>query len=380
MRVIATSGSAWVAAKSYAIASPFALLFAFAGLAFLARLGARTAAAIAALLLGIGVIWSNVPGYGGVSPGPRQQLGELETIGKRFAGVWNRADDRIPALRVRHFLRYNGPGGGVGAASAADSAERRVDAGKGRIGRYRPDFAACRAHLPSAGAAPLASRQPPTLALPAGLAGTFPPRLGEGPRRTGSPRAPRSRHEVDLASVPRCADVIRLAGKARSVGGELVAAGQQRTGCCAGGDRATPAGSRPLRLARPTSNRGEPVVSGSTLTFQTAVYTRSGLGDRSRPAATLSVDGRPLGTLRQQLNAPGNYLDFGAVRLSRGATPLRSRSAVRTSPGSAGSDGLFGPLVISRAIGGSRLVRVDPARAASLCGRPWDWIRAPPSR
>jgi len=84
---IAIFGSAWVAAKSYAIASPFALLFAFLGLAFLARLGARAVAVVAALLLAAGVIWSNALGYGGVSLAPRNQLAELETIGKRFAGV-----------------------------------------------------------------------------------------------------------------------------------------------------------------------------------------------------------------------------------------------------------------------------------------------------
>ncbi len=125
---IAIFGSAWVAAKSYAIVSPFVLLFAFVGLGFLARSGARAAALIAALLLGAGVIWSNALGYGGVNLGPRQQLGELETIGKRFAGVEPALMTEYQPYGVRHFLRDMAPEGASGVAAPPGFAERRVDA------------------------------------------------------------------------------------------------------------------------------------------------------------------------------------------------------------------------------------------------------------
>jgi hypothetical protein len=101
------------------------------------------------------------------------------------------------------------------------------------------------------------------------------------------------------------------------------------------------------------------------------------LGGSVRPSAELLIDEGEAGEVRQQLNTPGNYIDFGSVRLRRG----RHVFAVRLGgpdlhPGSAGSDGPLGPLVISRPDEGKGLFTVAAARARSLCGKRWDWIEA----
>lgn len=109
--VIVAFGSAWVSAKAYAVVSPFALLFAFAGASALARIGYRSLAGVAAALLAVGVLWSNVLGYGGVNLAPQDQLSELEQIGKRFAGVEPALMTEYQPYGVRHFLRDMAPEG-----------------------------------------------------------------------------------------------------------------------------------------------------------------------------------------------------------------------------------------------------------------------------
>jgi hypothetical protein len=379
--LIAIFGSAWVAAKSYAIVSPFALFFAFVGLVFLARSGARFAAVAAALLLGAGVIWSNALGYGGVSLGPHRQLGELETIGKRFAGVEPALMTEYQPYGVRHFLREMAPEG------ASELRRRQIPLSDGTTLEKGESVDIDRVSLPAVltyralvlRRSPAASRPPSPYRL--AWRGRFYDTWVKAP---GAP-APLEHlalgTEVDPASVPRCADVLRLSGEARSAGGGLVAARSSEPLALplgeshhSGGLASSPVGATYL----------EPLGAGR-FSIDVDVPERGTyevwLGGSLRPAATLSVDGRPLGTLRQQLNAPGSYLDFGSLQLSRGNHAFAlSLGGPDLHPGSAGSDGLLGPLVVSPVRGGSRLVHVDPSRARSLCGRGWDWIEAVPSR
>jgi len=379
--LIAIFGSAWVAAKSYAIVSPFALLFAFTGLAFLSRLGARFAAVAAALLLGAGVIWSNALGYGGVSLAPRAQLVELETIGKRFSGVEPALMTEYQPYGVRHFLREMAPEG------ASELRRRQVILSDGTLLEKGESADIDRVSLPAIltyralvlRRSPAASRPPSPYRL--AWRGSF---YDAWVKRSEAP-APLDHlalgTEVTPASVPRCADVLRLAAEARSAGGGLVAAhasepiavplGESRH---SGGLVPSPVGVTYLEPRDPGRFR---VGIGVPLTGSYQVW----LGGSLRPAATLSIDRRPVSTLRQQLNAPGNYLDFGAFPLGRGPHIFAvSVGGPDLHPGSAGSDGLFGPLVISPAESESHLVRVDPPEFRTLCGKRWDWIEAVPSR
>jgi hypothetical protein len=379
--LIAVFGSAWVAAKSYAIVSPFALLFAFVGLAFLARSGARFAAATAALLLAGGVIWSNALGYGGVSLGPRAQLGELETIGKRFAGVEPALMTEYQPYGVRHFLRDMAPEG------ASELRRRQVPLSDGStlekgesadIDRISP--AAIQVYRALVlRRSPAASRPPSNYRL--AWHGRF---YNVWVKRPAAP-APVDHlslgTEVDPASVPRCADVRRLAAQARVVRGELVAA------------QAAQPLALPLSEARHSGGLVPSPVGRTYLDpqgageFELEVRVPSSgrheiwLGGSLRPRATLFVDGSEVGSLRQQLNTPGNYLDFGEVPLRRGRHTITvSVGGPDLHPGSAQSDGPLGPLVLSHPDDDPPLRRFSPQRARELCGRPWDWIELVPSR
>ena len=72
---------------------------AASGCAWLAGIRPPRRAGVAAALVAGGVLWSNVLAYGDVNLAPRDQLAELEGIGRDFAGPGTGADDGVPARR-----------------------------------------------------------------------------------------------------------------------------------------------------------------------------------------------------------------------------------------------------------------------------------------
>jgi len=185
--------------------------------------------------------------------------------------------------------------------------------------------------------------------------------------------------EVDPAGVPRCADVLRLA-RGVGPGGRLVAAGIREEPVA-------------LPLGETGSGGLVPSAAGSTylepdgpgvFTVRASVSHRGAyrvwLGGSLRPAATLYVDGERISGVRQQLNTPGNYLDFGPVELSAGPHAFSVRvGGPDLHPGSAGSDGPLGPLVIDAEGSEPQLTYVRPRQARQLCGKAWDWIEVAPA-
>jgi len=379
--LIATFGSAWVAAKSYAIVSPFALLFAFVGLAYLTRIGAGVAAAIVALLFAGGMLWSNALGYGGLNLGPREQLGELETIGHRFAGVEPALMTEYQPYGVRHFLRDMAPEG------ASELRRRQIPLSDGSILEKGEQADIDRFSLAAIFTyralvlrrSPAASRPPAAYRL--AWRGSY----YDVWTRPATARAPLDHlalgSEVDPAAMPRCADVLRLAAEA-GPGGHLVAASASQPLALAlsgavhsGGFARTSLGATYLE---PLGSAGEfrlPVRVPAAGSYE--VW----LGGSLRPSATLSVDGQAQGSLRQQLNTPGNYLDFGSVQLGPGRHVFSvAIGGPDLHPGSAGSDGPFGPLILSRNEERSRLITAPARSSRELCGRRWDWIEAQSAR
>jgi hypothetical protein len=376
--LIAIFGSAWVAAKSYAIASPFALLFAFLGLAFLSRLRAGAAAVIVAALLAAGVLWSNLLGYGGVNLGPRQQLGELETIGERFGGVEPALMAEYQPYGVRHFLRDMAPEG------ASELRRRAVTLSDGTTLEKGEQADIDRFSLATIFAyRTLVLRRAPSFSRPpAAYRLAWQGDYYDVWIRRPLARAPLDHlalgDEVDPGGVPTCPDVIRLGEEAATVGGRLVAAPARQVLAFAIG-RARHTGG--LARTRAGATYLEPQGSAGEFTLPLNLPASGSyevwLGGSLRPEATLSVDGEEVGSLRQQLNTPGNYLDFGTAKLSRGRHVLSvALGGPDLHPGSAGTDGPLGPLVLDRPGKDPPLRSFPPARAKSLCRHRWDWIEA----
>ena len=89
------------------------------------------------------------------------------------------------------------------------------------------------------------------------------------------------------------------------------------------------------------------------------------------------MDGRAVGSARQQLEWTGQYVDLGAVRLGSGRHTLHVRSSSGGwQPGTHGGAPFpVGPAVVAP-VDSRRVVSVAPARAQSLCGRRLDWVEA----
>jgi len=171
-------------------------------------------------------------------------------------------------------------------------------------------------------------------------------------------------------AVPSCAAVRALAGRARP-GERLVAARRGPTQVL-----------QPLAAGRPAgwAPTGEPpgtiIPAGSgEATFTTylpAGSYRPWLQGTTGRELTLSLDGRELGRAGE-VNTPDQFLSFPRVRLEAGTHTFTLR---RPGPSLAPGDGFAGTLgaLVLEPPPRAALVSVGPRRAASLCGRAWDWI------
>jgi hypothetical protein len=116
---------------------------------------------------------------------------------------------------------------------------------------------------------------------------------------------------------------------------------------------------------------GQGVLAG-TLTVGAGNYEVWVKGGGGRPLR-VAVDGRDVGA-QNQLNTPGQWLPIGRVALPAGAHELRlTRPGAGLQPGN-GINGPVGGIALERVPETRPLVTVPKARAAGLCGKPWDWI------
>jgi hypothetical protein len=345
-------GSPWVGGKALAMAAPAVLAAAFAGCAALLARGRGVEAAVVTVALAGGVLWSNALQYHDVWLAPRGQLHELETIGHRFAGDGPALMTSYEPYGVRHFLRRLDPEG------ASELRRRFVYLTNGKllakgasadIDRFRLDgVLVYRTLVLRRG--PAASRPPSVYRL------VWSGRYYEVWQRPEHPRETIVTHLPlgdisQAAAVPRCAEVERLRGSS------LVTA------------------TRPKAISL-----GNPPSSGAlTLTVPVPaddVYTVWIAGDWFG-LASVSIDGRTVGSLRHELNWPGLYTDLGSTPLAAGrhqVTIRYDRGGWR--PGSGGTPFAFGPVALSPVDEREPVASVSPDNVLSLCGKPLDWVEA----
>ena len=363
-------GSPWVGGKALATASPAVLFAAMLGVAALAVVGHRGLAGIAAALVIGGVVWSNALGYGGVSLAPRDQLVELERIGERVAGEGPTLMTEYEPYGPRHFLRDSAPEGAAElrrhtvplvddrTVAKGDAVDTDV-IDPGALGYYRTL---------------VVRRSPAQSRPPAAYRLIWRGDYYEAWQRpaSGSLLAPRLAlgDRVDPYGVPACGQVRALAGA-----GDLVAA-----------DGDPPRVITLRRAEYPSSwstdgSRDAPVPTGpGTITAEFAVAAPGAyelwLGGSLRPATVARIDGREIGDVRGELNNRGGYVALGTAELARGSHRIEiDVGGSDLHPGSAGDAGPLGPLALSSTTASTtRLVHVPADRAATLCGRPWDWI------
>jgi hypothetical protein len=348
--------SPWVEAKALAMASPAFLAAALAGCAAGFAHRRVVEAGVAALAIAAGVLWSNALQYHDVWLAPRAQLHELEIIGNRFAGDGPALLTDYQAYGARHFLR-------------------RADAESASELRRRPDYLTNGTSLEKGHSADIDRFQLAgvlvyrTLVLRRGPAESRPPsvytlawsgRYYEVWQRPVRPPNAIIEHlglgdQYQAAAVPRCADVLRLA-RLRGV----------TTLATATRPKAIWLGSVPVSG-----------VAGVEVTVPSAGLYSAWLGGDWHGLSSVSVDGREVGSLREELNWPGLYSDLGRAPLAGGRHVVTVRSVTGGwQPGSGAAPDSFGPAALSAVDTREPVETVSPADARSLCGRRLDWVEA----
>ena len=303
------------------------------------------------------MLWSNVLQYHHVWLAPRDQLHELEVIGKQFAGTSPALMTTYEPYGVRHFLRKLDPEGASELRRRFDYLRNGKTLDKGEaadIDRFRLDqVLVYRTLVLRRG--PAASRPPSAYTL------AWSGRYYEVWVRPVHP----PRHIVEhlslgdatqAAAVPNCSSILRLGREAR--GGSLL---------YAVAPTAIPVTTPPL----------SGTLSVDTKIPTAGTYTAWLAGDWYG-LATVSVDGHKVGARRMELNWPGLFTDLGTIDLTPGShrvTITVDKGGWR--PGSGGDSFSFGPLTLSPL--DTRRNEVDsvpPSQARSLCGRRLDWVEA----
>ena len=344
--------SPWVGGKTLAMASPAVLAAAVAGCGALLASGRLVESALVTLALAAGVIWSNVDQYHDVWLAPRGQLHELETIGRDFAGDGPALMTTYEPYGARHFLRKLDPEGASELRRRFDYLTNGTMLDKGEsadIDRIRLDqVLVYRTLVLRRG--PAASRPPSAYRLV--WSGRY-YEVWQRPAR-GAPtiatHLPLGNASQAAAAAP-CSQVEALRGRrlAYATRPEAISLGAPPLD-----------GAESLRVTVP--------VDG--------VYTAWIAGDWFGDAS-VAIDGRTVGSRREELNWPGLYTDVGSTPLAAGANDVVIRYRPGGwRPGSGGKPYAFGPVALSPVDSREPVSHVSPARAESLCGRKLDWVEA----
>jgi hypothetical protein len=344
--------SPWVGGKTLAMAAPAVLAAAVAGCGALLASGRLVETSFVVLAIAVGVIWSNVDQYHDVWLAPRGQLHELETIGRDFAGDGPALMTTYEPYGARHFLRRLDPEGASELRRRFDYLTDGTMLEKGEsadIDRIRLDqVLVYRTLVLRRG--PAASRPPSPYRL------VWSGRYYEVWQRREHPTATIGRHlalgnGTQAAAVAPCSEIEALRGRTLAYT------------------------TRPEAISL-----GAPPLDGTASWRVTVpvdgVYTAWIAGDWFGDAS-VAIDGRTVGSRREELNWPGLYTDLGSTPLAAGAHEVVIRyEPGGWRPGSGGKPFAFGPVALSLVSPRDQVSRVPASRVQTLCGRKLDWVES----
>jgi hypothetical protein len=386
----------WVLGKVLAISSPALLAAALVGGVLLWG-WRRPVGAIVLLTVGGGVAWSNALAYHDVLLAPRSRLVELQRIGGLVAGKGPTLIDDYEVYADRHFLRRGAP---------VEPAEYRSVTLPLRNGAILTKSAW--ADLDSFAPATLepyrsiviarspAESRPPSLYslvwrgryyelwqrpvrpmsrllshIPYGESNKL-PYCGVAQNR--SAKAPLC--SANPAATPPCAQVERLAATASRDHAELVAYERPQP-IVARGDQTR----WPAPWVHDSASRTLLANTSGTAVAQISVYGNQSyelwLGGSFSRGFELSVDGRHVGRVKDELLSIGGYAPVAEMYLTPGIHVFAltyPHSDLTPGSGDNQQTSLAAISLEPLRRPSAQLLTVAPARARDLCGRSLDWI------
>jgi hypothetical protein len=384
----------WVLGKSLAISSPALLTAALVGGALLWRRWAL--GAIVVVILTAGVVWSNVLAYHDALLAPGERLSELEHIGSLVAGRGPTFVNDYEIYADRHFLRAGQP------VEPAEYRPAALPLSDGvlliKSGFADLDSFPLSTLLPYRSVvtrnSPAESRPPSVYHLvwhgryyslwqqSAAPAETLLWHLPLGdqtvyPYCGAAENGPtRSLCSVIPAAVPTCGQVRQMAQYAAAHHARLVAY-QRPIPIVARGDQVVwPA----AWYHDPSAHTLTPNVPGTAVAhIRLAVpeLYRLWLGGSFARGLRVTVDGRYLGSVKDELFSINGYAPVGELRLGPGVHTLRiTYPEADLTPGSGNNANTILSEITFEPLGspGTRMLTVSPANAQTLCGRSLDWI------
>jgi hypothetical protein len=181
--------------------------------------------------------------------------------------------------------------------------------------------------------------------------------------------------QLNAGALPPCGLVQRLAGVALSGGARLVAAVRAPAVVADLGGAARPP-EWPFSAGPPGKlYPSRPGVARLQVNVPAAgTYDLWEQGSFGR-GVSVSVDGRVLGSTRDQLSFVAQWIRFGARNLAAGTHVVELHyPGGSLRPGSGQQPETLGPVALVPRAPRSQLVSVAPQRARELCTRPLDWL------
>jgi hypothetical protein len=383
----------WVLAKALAIASPAIPAVALVGVATIWQRNHVAGLALIAVIGG-GILWSNVLAYHDVMLAPKARLSELQEIAPLLNGHGPTLINEYEVYADRHFLRDGAP------TEPAEYRPYPIPLADGRLltqSAYADlDAFSLTTLLPYPSivtrTSPVASRPPSVYRLrwqgryyqlwqrpqhpsrsilvhvPLGDSGTLP---FCGQSTTGyAPLCP-----IQPVASASCRLIARLARLARSDRANLVAY-QRPAPIIARADQTQWPGLWLHDLAAHTLTPTVPGTLEAHIRLDSAQRYELWLGGSFQRGFEVSVDGRALGRVKDQLSNIGQYILVGALPLSAGEHTIALQYPdADLTPGSGAEETTLSAIVLEPLqVPATRMMTVDPRDAATLCGRELDWV------
>lgn len=382
----------WVVGKTLAISSPALLVAGLSGAAMLWR--RRRAGVLLLAALAFGVLWSSALAYHDVLLAPRPRLAELQHIGQRLAGKAPTLLNANDIYGTEHFLRAGAP---VGPAeyrpvslALSDGTSLTypawADLDSFPLSTIEEYPSIVTRHSPNE------SRPPSNYALvwqgryydlwqrsestgriiehvPLGESTTL-PFCGSAANASSRPEC-----SVDPAAIPSCARIKKLARRAEGLNANLVAY-QRAEPIVARADQSQWPASWAYDSEGHTLTARSPGELTSEINVATAQSYELWLGGSFARGFEVSVDGRKVGKVKNELGSNGSFVHVADVFLAPGThTFALTYPHSDLSPGS--GDNWFTSLdaiALQPSKPPNALIAVPPSEAKRLCGRSLDWI------